>query len=87
VKFRDNSIKVLRFVQTEIISHLAQHQFFSQKRLPNKMFFVIRQQNFCRTSQGNATQECKFQDAAPSMKEVIKIYTLLFFISCSYTPV
>jgi hypothetical protein len=38
VKFRVNSIQVLRSVQTEIISHLAQHQFFSQKRLPNKIF-------------------------------------------------
>ncbi len=28
----DNKIKVLRFIHTEIVSHLAQRQFFFRKR-------------------------------------------------------
>ncbi len=39
--FRDNNIKVSRFVHVEIVSHLAQHLFFPGKKLAKQIVLVI----------------------------------------------
>jgi hypothetical protein len=41
VTFRDNGIKVLRYIPLETVGHLVQHLFFLQKSLQNKNFSTI----------------------------------------------
>ncbi len=38
VTFRDNGIKVLRYIHLETVSHLVQHLFFCKKSLQTKTF-------------------------------------------------
>ncbi len=43
VTFRDNGIKVLRYIYLETVSHLVQHLLILQKKLAKQKFFVLRQ--------------------------------------------
>ncbi len=75
--FRDNGIKVLKYIHLETVSHLVQHLFFANKLAKQKVF-VLRQWNLftISTRSGHTSSEnfkqWKFQGAALSVKEVIK---------------
>jgi hypothetical protein len=71
VTFRDNGIKVLRYIHLETVSHLVQHLCFA-KKLAKQKVFVLRQLNFSTISTRSAIP--KFQGAALSVKEVIKLF-------------
>ncbi len=70
----DNKIKVLRFVHTEIISHLAQRQFFFRKKPCQTKGIDYRKAKLLHNKyKYMAHKQWKFQGAAPSMKDVIKM--------------
>ncbi len=70
----DNKIKVLRFVHTEIVSHLAQRQFFFRKKPCQTKGIDYRKAKLLHNKHKYmAHKQWKFQGAAPSMKDVIKM--------------
>jgi hypothetical protein len=76
VTFRDNGTKLLRFVQIEIISHLAQRLFFFRKKpcqTTKQKVFILGQSHLSITST-RTSHRGKFKEAAFSIKEVIKLH-------------
>ncbi len=52
--FRDNGIKVLRYIHLETVSHLVQ-KFFFAKKLAKQQVFFLRQWNFSTISTRSGT--------------------------------
>jgi hypothetical protein len=74
VNFRNNNIKVLRFVQTEINCHLAQRLFFFSKKTCQTKSICLRIEKFLQNHHKDMLHKNKkFQGAASTMKVVIKL--------------